>query len=51
MGREGGRAAKHENPTPEFDLRGLSSHEMRMIRPENRGLGLMSDKRRLSDME
>jgi hypothetical protein len=42
---------KRENPTPAFDFQGLSSDEMRMIDAKNLGLGLISDKRGLSDIE
>ncbi|MBG0808195.1 hypothetical protein IY145_02090 [Methylosinus sp. H3A] len=51
MNREAGPAMKRENPTPEFEFCGLSSHETRTTFAISRAAPTMSDKRRLSDIE
>jgi hypothetical protein len=50
MKREAGLLMKRENPTPEFDFLGLSTHETRMTIPRFQGPLKMSDNGQLSDI-
>ena len=51
MNREAGLFMNCENPTPEFDFLGLSSHETRVTRRAWRAFRIASDKATLSDIE